>query len=111
MDNFITVNQTGKPQENSSLPLNSQGSMLAVDIDSEKSSDLIQLEQQHRELSFLCMNFDPYIEERSEEIQGLLNKFKLTHIEDPFSVTNYLLKLLDQCEVQIKTIKEDTRLH
>ena len=63
------------------------------------------LKRQHEELSFLCLNYDPCASHPKKEICYLLEKYHLTHIEDPFMVTNELLKMLDQCEAQIKREK------
>ena len=60
------------------------------------------LKQQHKELSFLCLNYDPCQSEPTGEVDSLLKKYHLTHIQDPFMVTNELLKMLDRCEAQIK---------
>ena len=49
------------------------------------------LQGQFDELSFLCLNFDPYQTDTPEEIQKLLQKYRLFDLEDPFMVTNRLL--------------------
>lgn len=63
------------------------------------------LRKQYQELSFLCLNYDPCGPSGQEEVNQLLKKYHLTHIEDPFMVTNELLKMLDQCEGQIKELE------
>ena len=42
-----------------------------------------------------------------KEISSLLKKYHLTHIEDPFMVTNELLKMLDKCENQLNELERD----
>ena len=66
-----------------------------------------RLKQQHKELSFLCLNYDPCQSTIQEDVSKLLEKYHLTHIEDPFMVTNQLLKMLDQCEDQLKQVEEE----
>ena len=63
------------------------------------------LRKQYEELSFLCLNYDPRTFKDQKEINHLLRKYHLTHIEDPFMVTNELLKMLDKCENQINELK------
>lgn len=75
-----------------------------ISIDQSKNDEKLRLEEQYKELSFLCMNYDPYSPEADVEITKLLEKYKLTHIEDPFTITNYLLKMLDQCETHMKSL-------
>ena len=94
--------------ENFDSNLSSKGSREAVLKtlllkDGQEQEDPKQmLKKQYDELSYLCINYDPYTPEKSTEIIQLLEKYKLSHIEDPFTITNYLLKMLDECEAQIK---------
>ena len=59
------------------------------------------LKQQYEELSFLCLNYDPSEPSLEEGLRFLLEKYHLTHIDDPFMVTNELLQMLDQCQAEI----------
>ena len=63
------------------------------------------LRKEYEELSFLCFNYDPCKTEEQKEINHLLRKYHLTHIKDPFIITNELLKMLDKCENQINELK------
>ncbi len=96
MKNFNTNLGENDPQK---AVLNSV--LLNTGLNSNED-DATQLQNQYAELSFLCMNYDPYNPEKSSEIQSLLEKYKLSHLEDPFTITNYLLKMLDECEAKIK---------
>ena len=77
---------------------NNRGAMLQPNIEF--------LQGQFNELSFLCLNFDPYQTETPKEIQKLLQKYRLFDLDDPFMVTNRLLTLLDQVETQLKSLKK-----
>ena len=54
-------------------------------------------------LQYLCRNFDPYQNEKvNRKTKKLLKEFNLTEYADnPFTITNQLLLLLDQAETEL----------
>ncbi len=72
----------------------------------EKSKDMehLKLDNKYQRLSKLCLDYNPYEADISEEINNLLEEFDLDpKKEDPFSITNKLLRMLDQMETALKT--------
>ena len=65
------------------------------------------LHKKYEELSFLCLNYDPCHPVAPQAVDRLLKKYHLVHIDDPFMVTNELLKMLDKCESKIKQLEQD----
>ncbi len=62
-----------------------------------------ELKNTKQKLDFLCLHFDPFHSEPSEEIKQLIQEFELeNYLDDPFSFTNQVLQLLDEAETNIK---------
>ncbi len=66
------------------------------------SLDLKQLKVEYQLLKDLCLNWDPFTQKISQEQKSLLYRYGIDEIQDPFMITNRLLRLLDQIEVELK---------
>jgi len=52
-----------------------------------------------KKLNFLCLNFDPYDQEPSVEVENILNEYELEdYLANPFEFTNILLQMLDKTD-------------
>lgn len=52
-----------------------------------------------KKLNFLCLNFDPYDQEPSIEVENILNEFELNdYLTNPFEFTNIVLQMLDKTD-------------
>lgn len=62
-----------------------------------------------KKLSYLASNFDPFLsvdEQRSENLLAIMEEFGLDqYLNDPFVLTNHLLKLIDLLEQDLKITK------
>jgi hypothetical protein len=63
-----------------------------------------QLDLAIKKLNFLCLNFDPYSDHISTEVENILSEYKLSdYISNPFEFTNIVLQILDKTENTIKS--------
>jgi hypothetical protein len=63
-----------------------------------------QLDLAIKKLNFLCLNFDPYSNYVSTEVENILSEYQLTdYISNPFEFTNIVLQILDKTENTIKS--------
>lgn len=57
-----------------------------------------------KKLNFLCLNFDPYKEYISHEVENIIKEFSLDNfMHNPFEFTNIVLQILDKTENIIKS--------
>ena len=65
------------------------------------------LKKQREDLTFLWSHYDPYNFQKGIpcDVYSLLEKYHLTHIKDPFMVSNELLRMLGKCEAEIKQLE------
>lgn len=69
-----------------------------------KSMDSKALKMVIKKLNFLCLNFDPYSEHMSTEVENIINEYDLTpYTSNPFEFTNVVLQILDKTENIIKS--------
>lgn len=72
-----------------------------------------KLQRDFSELEKICQKIDPYQKLKPADKKKLL-KWKIIPTEDPFSLTNQLLRKLDEIETEIKAkqkLLEQRRLH
>lgn len=63
-----------------------------------------ELELVIKKLNYLCLDFDPYLMEKSTDVENTLNEFELNSFcSNPFKFTNILLQMLDKTENLIKS--------
>lgn len=65
-----------------------------------------ELENKAKNLSDLCKLINPY-EKLSKDTRDELFNLGIVNFEDPFSITNELLILMEELEEKIKTVKKD----
>ena len=96
MDKHNITEEWTRPQSNDSFLENFTKEM------SHKTFEEVLLI--HKKLNFLCLEFDPYIQDEiSSEVDSLLEDFKLKdYTSDPFGYTNRVLRMLDIVENQTK---------
>lgn len=57
-----------------------------------------------KKLNYLCLDFDPYQLDRSQEVQNIIDEFELEHFcSNPFDFTNTVLQMMDKTENLIKS--------
>jgi hypothetical protein len=65
----------------------------------KKSLDLVI-----KKLNYLCLDFDPFELDRSQEAENILEEFELEQFcSNPFDFTNVVLQMLDKTENLIKS--------
>lgn len=81
---------------------------LMIRLESEISDlkSLEEAEQLFKKLKFLGLHFDPFASEISMECKQIMNQLGLDlYLENPYLVTNLLLRLLDKVEEKINFLK------
>lgn len=62
-----------------------------------------------KKLQYLAIHFDPFLkleEQREQNLEAIIEEFGLDlYLQDPFLLTNHLLKLIDCLEEDLKTVK------
>jgi hypothetical protein len=66
-----------------------------------------EVETLMRKLQFLGLNYDPFGQEPSSESLQVIENLNLTlHLQNPYQVTNLLLRLLDKTEERLNNLKQ-----
>ena len=69
-----------------------------------QSMDVKSLDMVIKKLNFLCLNFDPYSDFKSTEVENIITEYNLEpYCSNPFEFTNIVLQILDKTENFIKS--------
>ena len=67
-----------------------------------KIMDIHDLNEQAKELRYICDNFDPFVPVK-EDIRVLLHKYAISsRAIDPFHTTNYIITLLEDTIAELQ---------
>jgi hypothetical protein len=67
---------------------------------------LSELEVLIKDLNYLCLEFDPFNPQFTEKTKRLIQRFNLEDaLENPFTFSNSILRVLDRVENRIKALK------
>ena len=81
--------------------------MIRLESEISRLDSLTEAELLFKKLKFLGLHFDPFSSEVSSECQQIMNQLGLDlYLENPYLVTNLLLRLLDKVEEKINFLKQ-----
>lgn len=80
--------------------------MIRLESEIAQLNSLKEAELLFKKLKFLGLHFDPFASEVSMECKQIMNQLGLDlYLENPYLVTNLLLRLLDKVEEKINFLK------
>src|SRR5690554_1131351 len=83
-----------------------QDFMANFESDIQAMNDVEEVELLYKKIKFLGLHFDPFSAQVSTECQQILNQFGLyQYLDNPYQMTNILLRLLDKVEERINNLK------
>lgn len=69
--------------------------------------DVVEVELLYKKLQYLGLNFDPFETNVEHECDQIMKQLELTdHMNNPYTATNILLRLLDKTEERLKNLKQ-----
>lgn len=94
------------------IPMENRSKLATPNHEENGQQDLINRFEQHinklgkkeldlviKKLNYVCLNFDPYGQEPTTEVENIMNDYELTQfMSNPFDFTNILLQMLDKTD-------------
>ncbi len=70
-------------------------------------NDVVEVELLYKKLQYLGLNFNPFEGQVEQECGQIMDQLELTdHMNNPYTATNILLRLLDKTEERLKNLKQ-----
>jgi|SRR5690606_13739745 len=102
--NLNFMNSLLKTVPAKSLPLEDYLAQFEAQISAMNS--LEEAELLFKKIKFLGIHFDPFSSDISAECQQIMNQLDLhLYLDNPYQMTNILLRLLDKTEEKINNLK------
>lgn len=80
--------------------------MAQFESEIQAMENIEEVELLFKKIKFLGLHFDPFSAEVSNECQLIMTQFGLDqYLDNPYQMTNILLRLLDKVEEKIKNLK------